>query len=802
MFRLIALLLPVLALVVVELGLRLAGCGYPTPFFLKTHQGGDATRGPNSRREVWIENQKFGWRFFPPAIARTPEPAVIPVEKPTNAVRIVVLGESAAMGDPEPDFGVARVLEALLRARYPGVEFEVVNAAMTAINSHVVREIAKDCRPLRADVWIVYLGNNEVVGPFGAGTVFTSQVPGRPVIRASIALKATRLGQWLAGLGRRERAPAEWEGMEMFLRQQVRADDTKLQTAYGYFRRNLDDILRLGAQSGAQVVVSTMVGNVKDCPPFASLNKPELSTADQARWKEHQARGSQLLAERKFTEALQSFRAAAALDDHHAELSFRLGQCLLALGQTNEARPALLRARDLDTLRFRPDTRINQVIRDSAAARPGVRLVDAERVFERQSPGGLPGEEFLFEHVHFNFDGNYVLARALADEVAAALPDWVKRTAANSAPWLTKDECAQWLAFTDWNRLEIAEEVRRRLQQPPFTNQWGTKERDQRWRGAIERLKQSVTPDGLKQASELARAAVKSHPADWRLRRNLAKLLEAAGDNASAATEWREVLRLVPHEAEAFFHLGNLAQAATGVDVEDYFREALKRKPDAVEVLNGLGLLLSARGRHAEAIGQFEKALSIKPRFVEARVNLGQVLAGLGRVEDARVQYESALRQDTNCVAAHINLGKLLSGLGRKEEAAQHYREALRLKPDQAVAHFNLGNALAALGHGPEATEHYAAAVRLRPDFVEARCNLGQELARSGRSREAREQFAEAVKLQPDFAEARFNLGVALAQERRFEEAVVQFREVLRLEPAHAKAQQYLEQAERLRGPR
>ena len=36
------------------------------------------------------------------------------------------------MGDPEPAFGVGRILEVMLRAQYPGKAFEVVNVAVTA----------------------------------------------------------------------------------------------------------------------------------------------------------------------------------------------------------------------------------------------------------------------------------------------------------------------------------------------------------------------------------------------------------------------------------------------------------------------------------------------------------------------------------------------------------------------------------------------------------------------------------------------------------------------------------------------
>ena len=55
-------LVPVLLLGVLELGLRLAGYGYSTAFFLKTRLRG---------RIVYIENANFGLSFFPPALARS-----------------------------------------------------------------------------------------------------------------------------------------------------------------------------------------------------------------------------------------------------------------------------------------------------------------------------------------------------------------------------------------------------------------------------------------------------------------------------------------------------------------------------------------------------------------------------------------------------------------------------------------------------------------------------------------------------------------------------------------------------------
>ena len=71
LYRLLsATLAPALFLCLLEGGLRLFGYGYPTDFFL-----------PISGRSAWTTNPRFGWQFFPPAIARTPEVCELPFAK-------------------------------------------------------------------------------------------------------------------------------------------------------------------------------------------------------------------------------------------------------------------------------------------------------------------------------------------------------------------------------------------------------------------------------------------------------------------------------------------------------------------------------------------------------------------------------------------------------------------------------------------------------------------------------------------------------------------------------------------------
>ena len=145
-----------------------------------------------------IENSKFPWRFLPSNLARAPQPTSLMLQKPSGTTRVFVFGESAAEGDPEPAFGMSRILEVLLEGRFPGRDFEVVNVAVTALNSHAILPVSKECADLDGDFWVLYIGHNEVMGPFGAGTVFGEKTPPISDFRTSLWLKKFRFCQWIA----------------------------------------------------------------------------------------------------------------------------------------------------------------------------------------------------------------------------------------------------------------------------------------------------------------------------------------------------------------------------------------------------------------------------------------------------------------------------------------------------------------------------------------------------------------------------------------------------------------------------
>jgi tetratricopeptide (TPR) repeat protein len=479
-------------------------------------------------RPGYCNNVFFTKPFFPAGMIRAPYPYAVPTGKAPKTFRIFVFGESAAYGDPDPAYGFSRYLEVMLRDRFPAMRFEVINVSATAINSHVLLPMARELADHQPDLFIIYAGNNEVVGPFGPGTVLTRQGLSLPVIRASIEVRRTRIGQLLANLTSSGEKPQEWHGMEMFLDKQVREDSPLLKAVYGNFRENLEDMVRAGRNSGARVVISTVATNLKDCAPFASAHRDGLAPNELQAWSGLMQQGARLDAESNYRGALEMYLAASKIDDQFAELQFRIARDLWQSGDYDGARQRFIRAQDLDTLRFRADSRINETIRAVATA-SGADLVDAELIFDVQSAHNVSGTEFLYEHVHLNPQGNYLLATALLQRIAAKLPAEVQK-GKHSPAALSQEDCEKLLALTPYDRSRMAGEILDRVMRPPFANQMNQREQIQR----LNVQAQGPT-ETFEQTAERYEWALQQSPDDHLLHLNYGMLLYDR--NREAATQ-------------------------------------------------------------------------------------------------------------------------------------------------------------------------------------------------------------------------------------------------------------------------
>lgn len=569
---------------VLEFGLRLAGVGNPTSFYLSQSLNGQS----------YLEaNDRFTFRFFPRALARNIVPHRLEVPKSPDTFRIFLFGESAANGDPDPAYGFGRQLEVFLNERFPDTRFEVVCVAITAINSHVVLPIAREVAGIEADLWIIYMGNNEVIGPFGAGTVFGQQAPPMPLIRASLAVRKTRTGQAFEGLLGRiaggAETPDNWEGINLFADHLLHPSDPNRARVYRHFERNLDDILAAAERAGVPVLLGTVASNLRDCAPFASLHAPHLPDSEMLLWEESFALGRELEAEGSHAEALVHYYAAATLDGHHAELLFHIARCYDRLGNMDAAARAYSAARDADALVVRADSKVNDIIRKAVlnGGDPGVHLVDTVEQLAKLSTDGIPGHHYFFEHVHFNPVGNAVVAQIYAEAVMQILPDAIRSAA--TAEWTNPATPQRQLALTLWDQHRLWVEMAARQSRPPFSNRLNNAEAIAWCEMRSDRL-----------------AEHKDHP----LNRVIYE----------QALELRPEDYFLNARFGAFLQMNGLVEEAL-----PFLRQAADAFPDFVGGQQDLGVALLILGRYAEARERFERVLEINPDYPRAHTALALI---------------------------------------------------------------------------------------------------------------------------------------------------------------------------------
>jgi tetratricopeptide (TPR) repeat protein len=713
LFRLIAVFgIPLLLLGVVELGLRIAGIGFDPGFFIRQQIAG---------KETLVANKDFGLRFFPRNLVRVPDQIRMPAEKSAGKFRIFIFGESAALGDPRPNYGASRFLEVLLAERFPQTQFEVINTSMTAINSHVILPIAQECSRHEGDLWIVYMGNNEMVGPFGAVTVFGTRAPPLWLARMQAELRRLRLGQLLFTIGsalhQSDSAADSWHGMEMFTHNQIDPDGALAERVYQNFDRNLGGIIKAGVRANARIILSTVAVNVKDCPPFGSLPAENLSPENRAAFEKSYQQGEVAGALGQLADARTHFEEAIEAHPRSAQARFQLGSVWLQLTNPGAAQSLLLEALQKDTLPFRANPRINEIIRTTARSLEArlVVLCDSAQSLGALSPGGIPGDELLYEHVHLNPSGNYALARTWATHVESTLPPALKQGA--RPDWASQSECERWLGLSDWNRVSILEEVVRRIQRPPFSGQPGNARRVTRLENQVADLRTRLTKDAAVKAREIHLEALRRSPDDFRLHENFAEFLEAIGDLPSAIAERKQVCDLVS-DTSYFPHYA-------------------------------LGLTLKEAGQLAEARAALNKAAALKPDQGEVRLELGIVCARQGAWEISRQQLTLARRWSPDDPRVALYLGEVLWKLDRRDEALLSLRDAIRLAPAEWQPHYRLASNLAQMGRLSDAAAEFQEAIRLNPGNVRSRLGLASMLINLGRTPEGLQQLDEVLKLDP-----------------------------------------------------
>lgn len=298
--------------------------------------------------------------------------------KQKNAFRIFVMGGSSAAGFPySPNGAFSRYIKKRLELLYPERKIEVVNIAMSAINSYALRDMLSGVLEKQPDLIIIYAGHNEYYGALGVGSVETLGNT-RFIVNTVIWLNQFKTFELLRNIIKSVSGmfsePVKSDGTlmaRMSQRQQIPFESEKYFEGLNQFEGNLHDILEMAKDKNVPVILGKLISNLKDQKPFESIFTKGFPSADEI---------------------------------------FSIAHNELKSGNVKKADSLFRIAKDLDALRWRAPEKVNLII-DALGNEFSFPVVKLDSVMNAESVFGIVGDDLITDHLHPNLRGFQIIGR-------------------------------------------------------------------------------------------------------------------------------------------------------------------------------------------------------------------------------------------------------------------------------------------------------------------------------------------------------------------------------------------------------
>jgi tetratricopeptide (TPR) repeat protein len=178
------------------------------------------------------------------------------------------------------------------------------------------------------------------------------------------------------------------------------------------FEDNLRNMVRLGRSHGVPTLLITPVANLRDWEPNFSFFQKSTDPDLQREFLDQLDQGKQLLERGELVEAKTIFARLLVVEPGFAELQFSYGRLLEAQELYPEARSAYEQAAQFDGRPWRNLPEFAPLIRE-ISAQEDTFLVDANSLFERESPHGLVGRNLIIDNCHPSLHGQFLIAREI-----------------------------------------------------------------------------------------------------------------------------------------------------------------------------------------------------------------------------------------------------------------------------------------------------------------------------------------------------------------------------------------------------
>lgn len=566
LFTAILFLIPVIFIILLECGLRLLDYGEEYPLFIDTEL---------FNKEYRMCNPAYGKKYFHGESYSSPANDMFLQTKPENGFRIFVIGSSTVYGFPYSE-GVmfSRILHKRLRDSYPNHHIEVINTAITAVNSYTFADRIDEILNEEPDAILIYAGHNEFYGAQGIGS--HGGLSNLRVIKLlHLHMLNYKIYQLLQnGIHKTrnilsgttpDKKPETATLMERIVKNKnIEYQGRIYNQAHRHYKANMNTILRKSNNKDIPVFFSEVISNIRDLPPFKSSKNSE------------------------HPPAIEVYKNAKALDS--AQNYFK-------------AKKQYIMAKDLDCIRFRASEDINEIIR-KLSDQHNTHLVPMQEAFEAKSPQGIIGNNLLTEHVHPNVDGMFLMAdvfyRSIVESKTIEVLD-----SANYKP--SSYYRNQW-GFTELDSLYADIRVQQLMNGWPFKHE-----------AHVNRFIHEYEPQNAIDSTAYM-ALIYNDISLEAAHNRMAGYYKVRNEFRKAALEYRAMAKINPWNLKSYIDAGNLfMKSGNNKEALKVFKESLNLARENFTLLS-IGEIYSQLENHEKAIQYLEEVLIRNPDFNRFKV--------------------------------------------------------------------------------------------------------------------------------------------------------------------------------------
>ncbi len=557
LFWVFLILIPVIFFILLEAILVIFDYGGKSDLFVDTL---------DKEQKIYLNiNPDVAKRYFSSGdFVPSPRVTLFHKNKPLDSYRIFIMGGSTAAGYPYGNnLNFGKILHKKLIDTFPDKKIEIINTAMTAINTYSVWDFMDEVIEQKPDAILIYSGHNEFYGALGVASMesigkypfFVKIFLHFQKFRTSSLIREaiSKFTQLFSNDNSSKNLKQEETAMAKLAKDQsVKYGSEDYELGKNQFRENLSEIVEIAQNHNVEVILSELVCNVKDLDPFSNKSDAQKIYRDA-----------------KDFESMRNYSKAYEL--YH-------------------------KAKDYDEVRFRAPEHFNLIIHEISELYK-VPVVPMKSYFEKKSPNGLIGNNLMHEHLHPKKEGYFLMANAFYNTM--------KKNNFISTKWSTinKNYSRGW-GFTDLDSVHAKMSIVHLMGDWPFDQSGNPND-------ALAKMPKQNYIDSL--AYEI------HYNQDFNLERGhleLGKYYESKGEYRKALLEYIALTYIMPN-GDVFYEpaIKLLSKTRNYKYAIVFLEEALKfHKSDLI--FSWLGQFSTAVGKYKKAIGYLERGIKSRPKDI------------------------------------------------------------------------------------------------------------------------------------------------------------------------------------------